>query len=296
MKRLQIFPFVLLGLAALWIGLWSGRSLASFAGRIASHRELEPARVSKDLPNPVQDPVFAGGYPLPNNIQTPGATPSQRPPLPGSRPPGSAAPTRQENLLIIGVDRLGRSAPTLKSVWLAIYMADRPHFMLLPVYPSQTYPGSDPGPDPTLPMQFSLTADGAPGAEFQKALKEKELWWTHYLVLDETALALLIDKTGQQPGQGSSRAEDALGSMPDPGEKPLEALLAQARLTQNLCLNSTRLVSGDPTNIARIYEQVRQHISTDVDLDEALVEWAARLQIGAITCEFPSLSTAMILP
>ncbi len=106
------------------------------------------------------------------------------------------AVNHQRNILLIGIDSFQAEEPRLEGVWMVLYLRDLPHFMLVPVYPNRT-PGEQNSAvvDQNLAHLFTLEDNQTPGNLFFQALKDKELWWNGYLILDRAALSEIIALT-----------------------------------------------------------------------------------------------------
>jgi hypothetical protein len=100
-------------------------------------------------------------------------------------------PDEQRNLLVIGVDQLNSSQPVLESAWLVLYNPGVPHFSFVPLYPIQDE--SHPDFDQAIQLAFKVNSDKTPNAAFLHALRSSGAWWDHYVLLDELALAEIID-------------------------------------------------------------------------------------------------------
>lgn len=98
---------------------------------------------------------------------------------------------QQKNVLFLVTDRLDTSKPGLRSAWLLIQVSSNSNLTFLPIYPSLSedeYPEIE-----NLGTTFSINEDGSLSSEFVEILKTKDIQWDEYLLLDELALAGLVE-------------------------------------------------------------------------------------------------------
>ncbi len=202
---------------------------------------------------------------------------------------------RQKNLLIIGVDDLSNSQPTLIGIWLVLYLPDRPLVTLMPVYPMvSTQPGrlqftSDEG----LSSSFRLNSNGSPHPELLDKLRDKGLWWTNYAVIDGTALENLFHlarnpSSPSGPKMGHDASAGTLSRLPAPAEEPQKALLSQAHAIQELC--HTRNLTMSPRQVTELIRNMQGHLATDISANQVIDDLKSMLlNGGGFICEFPSL-------
>jgi hypothetical protein len=193
----------------------------------------------------------------------------------------------QRNLLVIGVNQIGSPILILEGIWLVLYRQDTPRFTLMPVYPGSGM-STNPQAAEALTGLFSLDSYGNPGASFLAALHTRKLWWNNYVVVDQTAMAGLIDFVGGVTlGNTMMDGIHAIANMPSVQFAPHDALLAQAEVIKDICSRSTQ-----PELSARVEALLRlvpYHLNTDMDLEQALTQWERLRSTGPFTCEFPSL-------
>ena len=206
-----------------------------------------------------------------------------------SETPGQAsvAPANgQRNLLVIGVDRLDRDTPRLESLWLVLYFPGRSPVTLMPLYPRAD--GSEPVRAATLAESFSLTRFGDPSPEFLERLRHEQVWWSGYVLLDETALAALVDLLGGVDLDGKHRDGFlALSSIPRPWDDRAGALQGQVGLLRSACRQAGALFSSGP-EIAELVDKLGRHLRTSVDIAAEVQDWLqAAGSNPALECEFP---------
>jgi hypothetical protein len=199
-------------------------------------------------------------------------------------------------LLVIGVDRLGpassRPAARLESLWLVVYFPGQVPITLLPLYPQAL--GNESPVDPGLPDAFSLTRSGAPSPVFLERLRQEQVWWDGYVLLDETAMVALLDFLGgvSLDGQALDGAL-ALGSIPRSWVDPASALQGQMQVLRAACRQVSAGLSQE-LDMAGLLSRVDAHMRTDVDLAQAVNDWLALAGSGELAqfargqgCEFP---------
>ncbi len=230
--------------------------------------------------NQEADTPAAQSYPVPVDGQTTNL-------LPEGSTDALTESSGQRNLLVIGVNQIGSPNLTLESVWLVLYLQDTPRFTLMPVYPGSGL-SVNPQAAADLTGLFSLDSYGNPGASFLAALHARKLWWNNYIVLDQTAIAGMIDFVGGVTlGNTIMDGIHAMANMPMVQYAPQDALMAQAEIIKDICSQSTQ-----PELSARVEGLLRlipYHLNTDMDLELALNQWERLRASGPFTCEFPSL-------
>lgn len=288
MKIYRWIPFTLLACVALFAGQWTGKTMIGLLDRFSNGKGgLVSSIKSAALENMAASAQEE--FPTPTSEQPVPPLPLGYPETPKKSAQTSSKGWQQFNILVIAVDNIKAQAPALKGAWLVVYPNDKSHFMLLPLYPAQ---GSAPAGS-SLAGNFSLDAAGGPGEAFVAELASRDIWWTGYVVMDDASLAQILDyAAGKSYTSGAAMLED----LPDPRQDGLGALMHQARLVRSLCLSSNQLAADELWRIARFYNQISAHVNTDANLDQALADWEDRLKRGGITCEFPSLAAAMLLP
>ncbi len=204
------------------------------------------------------------------------------------------APNGQRNLLLIGVDSLESSSPELKSVWIVLQIATHSpqRFTLLPLYP--TTPAQTLVPQDQLQSQFGLNTSGAIQPEFFEVISAADFWWSNYLVLDEVALAELIDLGGGiRLGENRLNGKKTVQLFSSSELSADASLSDQARVLQAVCSQSAeKLLSLDAR---RTFQKLGGHLRTDLEIERILHEWQMPLVLaGRPSCEFPTLQASQI--
>jgi len=157
---------------------------------------------------------------------------------------------------------------------------------LMPLYPRAD--GSEPVRAATLAESFSSTRFGDPSPEFLERLRHEQVWWSGYVLLDETALAALVDLLGGVDLDGKHRDGFlALSSIPRPWDDRAGALQGQVGLLRSACRQAGALFSSGP-EIAGLVDKLGRHLRTSVDIAAEVQDWLqAAGSNPALECEFP---------
>lgn len=220
-----------------------------------------------------------------------------RPAIPAAVPQGVAPLVRpsngQSNLLVVMVDRLDSRRPQLLSVWVLGRMPSLPQVTFLPIYPAR--PPASPMPDAAasaapaagvidLPVEFAYSEAGGLPADFSAALRQRSLWWDHYLILDQPALTRLVDLLGGMEidgrwldgRQASALAVDAI--------EPFNAYSLHLQLMQQICAQSSRLSRKSAADVINEFADL---VASDLPA-ERLQAVLRGLQAGGAACNFPT--------
>jgi hypothetical protein len=212
-----------------------------------------------------------------------------RPQRSGASRQAYAAPANgQRNLLVIGVDRLDGDLTRLESLWLVLYFPGRSPLTLMPLYPRGG--GPETSQRANLAEAFSLARSGEPDPAFFERLQHEQVWWSGYVVLDETALAVLVDQLGGVVLDGKHlNGDQTLDTIPRAREDPQAALQGQVGLLRSACLQAGKRLSGG-LDFAGWANALGRYIRSDLDVFELAREWLqAAGPTPTLECEFPLL-------
>ena len=207
----------------------------------------------------------------------PTAVPTEAPPQ----------PVIQKNVLVIGVDDLQAKSPRLESIWLVLYLAQKPEFTLMPVFPGI------PAEDGKMRSQDYKLAKlyHSDQAAFLEELKDRGIWWSGSYTVDRVALdeiAQQVEKLVEAPAD--TRRLD-VADVPPVEEDPQAAKFEQAHFAQALCRRAADLSVDQISELDDLFLLFSDHIHSDVPREQAAAELVGMLVDGSpITCEFPSLS------
>lgn len=194
----------------------------------------------------------------------------------------------QRSILFIGVDHLNVDQPRLESIWLVLYLPGKPSLTLLPIFPvsttSKSYLGS------SWERTNPIGDDGNPSTGLLNILKKKQIWWSEYVLLDETAMIKVVDFLGGMTvGERYLDGALSLGSIIPPWESQSAAIQGQTELLQTLCLQPKRVSSMK--DIGSILDLIPLHMRTNIEVSQALDDWQSLVTNEIdLTCEFPMLS------
>ncbi len=183
--------------------------------------------------------------------------------LPISSNPGAS--DRQNNLVLVHLERLDARQPVLRSIWVAIRFRSESQTALTFV---RLYPSSDdPKAGEKLAEAFGLTNTGAPAPIFLRRLTEQGILYSGYL---------LVDDSGMEQVAGWIRT----GS-------PKVNTSGDAQILQAGC--AALAVSTDVEIPAFDWTTFAGHLNTNLAFDEILNEWD-RLTTNAppLRCELAS--------
>jgi hypothetical protein len=206
-------------------------------------------------------------------------------PLP-TRVPKYAA-NGQRNILVVLVDRMTSDSPHLEGVWLIACLPPTSHATLLPLYPASV--GDTPAEDGILSKLFALNENGSPTLDFLNALSDRNIWWDHYLVLDDLALAGVVELIGGVDlGGGEMSGTQVMRFLSQPRSEFQGQLMDQAMLARELCRRIPASLASSDWEIQ--FELLSGHIYSNMDLSGSKIDWA-RLRAFAtgLSCEFPTL-------
>jgi hypothetical protein len=193
----------------------------------------------------------------------------------------------QKNLLLVAVDDLSGNEPSLQGVWMLIIAPSGRKVTFMPVYPSGAELAGD------LVRTFSQPANNIPSEAFLSTLEAQGHWWDNYLVVDQAALAALVDLSGGiDVGDGRMNGQQVAGLLSIAGQDDQTALDFQARLAQGICrrLNLSLPKAGFEA-ITEILTGEGAPEQTCSDLSQAALQasWSGMLAAGGLECEFPTL-------
>jgi len=202
----------------------------------------------------------------------------------------------QQNLLVIGIDRLSSTNPRLESLWLVITLPGSSTVTLMPLYPP--IPGESlaslRAKSNSLFNKFRLSSSHEPDPRFFNPLLAAGFWWDGYIVLDKIALTELAQFVSMEGGDKRSFAPD-LSNLSNVRKDPLSALKDQTHFVEQLCIGSR--VLSPQVDFSSLFWLIPSHLETDLDPEQVLSDWRRRLAShGGIRCEFPYKSIFLPVP
>jgi hypothetical protein len=201
--------------------------------------------------------------------------------------PGRAMPTlanAQRTILLLVVDRLKPEAK-LVAAWTLIYAPELRSPAWIPLYPA--LPSSDPAYAEELFQSFSLTQDIQPDPAFLDTLRQHNLAWSGYIVLDGDAI-LETMKFFDIPTRPRNLTDWLMLSSTRPQGHDA-ALRNQIVLLDSICTSAA--AQPNPFDLLKLYPRLRKHLKSDLDLRLAFSEWKQFFYPGAdLQCQFPPIT------
>lgn len=195
----------------------------------------------------------------------------------------------QRNLLLTWVDSLDAANPRLEGLWLILFVPNSPSLTWLPLYPDGLIKSID--GNSQWYADFGLTPDGEIDSQFVSNLRSKDIWWNNYLVIDETGLVEIVNRSLNVNGSPAITPQPDAGvriiaNMPLAWEDPGEALKAQFDLLDSLCLSIP--APNQPAGPADLLGLLDHHLVTNLQAEEILsIRNNLRLTGGRL-CKFPT--------
>jgi hypothetical protein len=195
----------------------------------------------------------------------------------------------QRNLLVAWVDSLHADNPRLEGLWLVLFVPNSPSLTWLPLYPEGLIESID--GNPQWYADFRLKPDGEIDSQFVANLRSKDVWWNNYLVIDETGLVEIVNRSLNVNGSPAitpqpDAGDRIIGNMPLAWEDPGEALKAQFDLLDSLCLSIP--APNQPAGPADLLGLLDHHLVTNLQAEEILsIRNNLRLTGGRL-CKFPT--------
>lgn len=215
----------------------------------------------------------------------------------------------QRSLLIIGTDDLEAASPRLESVWLVLLIPPEPHLTLIPIYPF--YPGGAGNQSSHLEKVFGINKTGeclhacrSISVEFLQELREQDIWWSDYLVIDRHSWQTAMDFLSSESASGNAVLTDI---QPGSAEgldvyfeklsmldgNPREAVVAQADLYQELCWAGMRTAASRfdfLSGSAVLLDQLSDRLISSARPQEIVASLKGLAWSTGLSCEFPTLS------
>jgi len=202
--------------------------------------------------------------------------------------PITALPDGERILLIASVDKLERSEPQLRSLWLLTYYPNDLPIQLLPIYPANT---TDHHPIQSRIVEtFAIVKENgitklSPG--FLSQLDEYDFWLSGYILIDDQAGSTFINLIGGLPTDNGIKSGEQIISMLPGLDAPDDAYDQQALLLSQLCITFSQLQT--PPQWDQILRLIPDHIISDIHPDRLLTEIQTLTSNHTqVRCEFPA--------
>lgn len=193
---------------------------------------------------------------------------------------------RQNNTLLVLVDRLPNKHPRLVGVWMLISPVEGTQITLVSIYPERPYGTEESSIE--LARDFALRANGQLGYEFLQAVRRYSPHLDQTLVMDLVGLQgwIAFQKAQQIEAGTKVLAEPGLALTP-PWEDPVAAARDQNRLFTEMCRQPD--FSADPALVAYLTQSYPGHVLFQLEDDNAQPELSAS---AGLECKFPGYSAA----
>ncbi len=187
-----------------------------------------------------------------------------------NQPPQSAqtasASPYQQNILVIHVDSLTSKSPQLVSIWGVINYFPEPKIIFQPLYPLGA------AGDAVLQSRFSMNNARSPAASFLREMNQStQINWDNYILLDHDAYVLLHDATAQVTVEVVSDPEEGI-------------IQVETNFYKQICAAISTLGRDFLRDISWV-EVIPNHMTTNLSLDIALVNWQKLTGAGQPRCE-----------
>jgi hypothetical protein len=208
--------------------------------------------------------------------------------------PIPSLPNGQRSLLLITADQFVAQQSHLSGVWLLIYVPSDPRLTFLPIFPSPSV--KDAGKE--LSDSFHLdhiAGHFVPNPIFLERIREHVPWWSGYIMMDNSAVAEVINLMVDYDSTSQSTDSDHFSQVVTESitwEDPYSALFGQASLYQEMCWGVAWMKANpELPQIQDRFVLKEGHFSTDLNPEQILAELQdLRGQGGSIVCEFPTLT------
>jgi len=189
-------------------------------------------------------------------------------------------------LLLIQVDELEGEAAVLESVWLVGYGGQDGDLLFFPLLPSQAGDGKE--RDQDLKAAFQVQAGGRPPSGFFNLLRDRNLDWSGYLLIDQKGLES-ISRT-LEGGEGVDGAPSSLETFPAWGSASTgrrDDRIAQARFILSTCEKAAGLNSSD--FLGDMFTRYANHLILEGMSLSAMDQIWEPIVGGDGVCQFPTL-------
>ena len=192
----------------------------------------------------------------------------------------------QENLLLILVDQMDATEPSLQGVWMLIHDPSGNKVFFMPIYPAQSKFGQD------IKQSVGIEKISGLAPELEQVLHKQGLWWDNYLVIDRGILASVVQLAGGiDLEDGRLNGQQVIGLLPIADQDAQTALDLQARIAQGICQRFDSLMQNEspPALFELLIGGGTQSVYSDLTHSELLTSWNRLKKAGGMSCYFPTL-------
>ena len=189
--------------------------------------------------------------------------------------------SKQMSILIITVDQLSITKPTIRSIWLGLMLPSRSSISLIPIY------------SPSLGViTFNKDIDSlSPNAKVLHpalidSLNENGIYWDNYIILDDKGWANIMEPING-PNQQlivSNKNKSIAGQSPG----FFSTTQNQKIMFQKICFNLS--VSSKTNMMSLFYSSNNVHLKTDLSMGQIVdIQAVYQDKNQVFTCKFPTL-------
>lgn len=190
----------------------------------------------------------------------------------------------QRNILFVGVDDLNKESPELVGIWLLMYFPGKSNLTFAPVNP-KIWSQSQTSTSQTAEFN-AVIKNGSIDKKFFSQLRQEDIWWHGYVLLDSTAVKEVVLFSNQV---NDLETISTFNSVNDPylsGGPNLTGLDYQTDLLKYICQKTNNFTKD--TDISKILALIPIHIRTNLNLISIIQDWKSLItQENNLVCEFP---------
>lgn len=168
----------------------------------------------------------------------------------------------QQNFLLIHADDLTADQPSLVSLWLMIYVDyDPPQLAFKTLYPPLS-------PDENVKKisnTFRLSSQGSPDEDFLKAVRESNMHWESYILVDHRGIQDILGN----PEKNLAATLSAAAGSAHPAATTLQM---ETAILKAFC---ARLAAekGESLDISAWSALIPTHLRTDLHFETIMINW-----------------------
>jgi hypothetical protein len=198
--------------------------------------------------------------------------------------------SKQFSILLVVCDRTTVSKPSLRSVWLILFVPDQEKVTYIPIFPAtmKNYEVRD----QILVDSFYLGKNGAPSTQFLDNVKNLKIHWDHFLIIDEGFFELLVDLLGGIKINEEIIQGNQISVLIDNSESSSDSLEYQKIVLQVGCSRIPLIISHP--NAKTLIEYILMNSITSYSILDIHSGWDHLLSSDRTpVCEFPNNKTTI---
>jgi hypothetical protein len=192
--------------------------------------------------------------------------------------------TEQINLLVFFVNKIDETPTELQMVWMVAFNPGTP-IKFIPVYPSSTQDSAKDSELTSNPIIKRHDNRFILDQVITQILRERGLEWDGIIILDNRALAYIIDTFGSIRVSGENLDREQLAAYKFPEiETKQSNLTYQTLLWREICWN----ILHSPEDIPNLNKDFNKHSSISLSEEISNQDWVTLLaNVKIPSCEFP---------